>query len=190
MNPYLAMIFMFGGNFTIFGFAQCVGQTLAISQNTALFSLLGTTFGGNGTTNFQLPDLRSRFPVGAGQGLGLSNYILGQAGGAEIMTLTANNLPAHSHTVAISVTVSASNTAATANVPTVGTSTLGVPVDPYSGDAINLFNGGAPNIALNTLAQANGTTGTAGSSQPFSIVPPYLALNFEIALQGIFPSRT
>jgi microcystin-dependent protein len=190
MNPYLAMIIIFGGNFAINGWALCDGQLLSISQNTALFSLLGTTFGGNGTSNFQLPDLQGRVPVGMGNGAGLSPYYLGQRAGAETVTLTVNQIPAHTHSVAISVTISASNAAATANVPLVGTSTLAVPVDPYSGDAINLYNGGAPNVALNTLAQAVGNTGSTGGSQPFSIIQPYLTVNYQIALVGIYPSRS
>lgn len=189
MDLYLGMIFLFGGNFAINGFQLCAGQLLAISQYTALFSILGTTYGGNGTSTFALPDLRGRVPVGMGQGPGLSNYALGQVGGTETTSILYNNLPAHSHSVAISVTVSASNQPATVSIPAIGTSTIAAPGDPFSGDAINLFNGSAPNVALNTLATATGNTGTAGANVPISILQPYLVLNYQIAMTGIFPTR-
>src|SRR4051812_28387187 len=97
MEADLAMVFMFAGNFAPRGFASCEGQILAISQNTALFSLLGTTYGGNGQTTFALPDLRGRSAIGQGQGPGLSPYVEGQTGGSETVTLTVNQLPPHTH---------------------------------------------------------------------------------------------
>src|SRR6185369_16953456 len=96
-EPYIASIVMFAGNFAPRGWAFCAGQILPISQNTALFSLLGTTYGGNGQTTFALPDLRGRVPNSSGQGPGLANYDLGQVGGFESITLTTNAIPAHSH---------------------------------------------------------------------------------------------
>src|SRR5689334_24076195 len=96
-EPFLAEIVLFAGNFAPRGWAFCWGQILSIAQNTALFSLLGTTYGGNGQTTFALPNLASRFPIGAGQGPGLSNYTLGQLAGTESTTLTINNMPAHNH---------------------------------------------------------------------------------------------
>src|SRR3977135_4488699 len=101
MDPLLTMIFAFGGNFSPQGYLLCSGQLLAISQNTALFSLLGTTYGGNGTTNFALPDLRGRVPVGQGQGPGLSNYSLGQVDGVENFALTTGQMPVHTHAITL-----------------------------------------------------------------------------------------
>src|SRR5688572_18111229 len=101
MDEFIAIIKMFGGNFAPRGWALCNGQILSIAQNTALFSLLGTTFGGNGQTTFALPDLRGRVPIHPGQGPGLSNYSLGQQAGTETVTLTINNMPAHGHPFAV-----------------------------------------------------------------------------------------
>src|ERR1700693_2766888 len=97
-NVFLGQISMFGGNFAPRGFALCNGQTLPITQNAALFSLLGTTYGGNGQTTFALPNLQSRLPVHQGQGPGLSNYVMGQTGGATAVTINSTTMPAHSHT--------------------------------------------------------------------------------------------
>src|SRR5947199_356915 len=117
METFLACILLWPCNFAPNGWAFCAGQILSIAQNSALFSLLGTTFGGNGQTTFALPDMRSRVPVGVGQGPGLSDYLLGQVSGTETVILTTNNLPAHSHTF----TVSASNAQATVSIPAAGT---------------------------------------------------------------------
>src|ERR1700693_3176914 len=98
-QPYLGAIFMFAGNFAPRGFQLCQGQLLSIQQNPALFSILGTTYGGNGTTTFQLPDLRGRVPVGEGSGPGLTPVVLGQAAGAQNVTILTSNMPAHSHSL-------------------------------------------------------------------------------------------
>ena len=172
MNPLLASIIIFAGNFAPLGWALCQGQLLPISQNAALFSLLGTTYGGNGTTNFQLPDLRGRVPIQAGLGPGLSNYDLGQVGGSENTTLLVNNLPQHSHTLT-------------------ATSELGTTSNPTGA---YLGNTGVLDPEYNTsgtFVQMNaGTIGLTGGSQPFNNVQPYLAVNYIIALNGIFPSRS
>ena len=97
MEPFIGMIVQFGGNFAPRGWALCDGQLMSIAQNSALFSILGTTYGGDGRTTFALPDLRSRVPIHPGQGPGLSRYVLGQAGGVESVTLTVNNMPSHNH---------------------------------------------------------------------------------------------
>ena len=115
-EPFIGQIIMFGGNFAIRGYALCNGQLLSIAQNTALFSLLGTTFGGDGRTTFGLPDLRGRVPVHMGQGPGLTNYSLGQSAGAEQVTLTVNQIPAHTHTA----TANAVNGPGNSNVAAVG----------------------------------------------------------------------
>jgi microcystin-dependent protein len=189
MNPYLGMIILFGGNFAINGWQLCNGQLLSISSNAALFSIIGTFYGGNGTSTFGLPDFRGRVPIHQGTGPGLNSYVVGESGGTQTVNILISNLPLHSHSASLSVTVSASVAAATANVPSVGTSTLGAPVDPYSGDPINLYNGGAPGVALNTLGTASGITGVTGSGLPISILQPYLTVTFLIALTGIFPTR-
>lgn len=180
MDPFLGQISIFGCNFAPQGWALCQGQLLAISQSTALFSLLGVNFGGNGVNNFALPDLRSRAPVGWGQGPGLSNYAIGEAGGAETAVINAASYPAHSHTLF------AAASAATGNAP----GGL-IEAEGQTGG-----RGGAINLALYsdsgtaaTLAPA-ALTAAAGGGQPHNNIEPYLALNFCIALQGIFPSRS
>lgn len=195
MTPYLALIILFGGNFEIRGWAFCWGQIISIAQNTALFSLLGTTYGGNGTTTFSLPDLRGRMPIGWGQGPGLSNYAIGQSGGTESVTLLLNNMPSHTHPIAtntLSVTPSASTAAGTsltpdstlvpATLPTVGSGPTGVPVKGYAAQDKTATL--APSIIGGNI-----TVGPAGGSQPAPIMNPYLALSYLIALEGVFPSR-
>lgn len=170
-EPYIGQITIFAGNFAPRGWAFCEGQLLSIAQNTALFSILGTTYGGDGRTTFALPDLRGRAPIHAAQGPGLSNYALGQQGGTETTTLTVNQLPAHAHTTQVF-----SNTdPATSTTPT---NTV-------------LANSGEVPIYANASNQtlAGPTTGLSGANQPFDTRQPYLAINYIIALQGIFPSR-
>ncbi len=171
-EPFLGMIAIYGFNFAPRGWAQCNGQILPIAQNTALFSLLGTTYGGNGQTTFALPDLRGRVSNSAGQGPGLSSYDLGQVGGTESATLTINNMPGHNHTY----TIPANASDGTTTEPS-ATTYLGQP-------AANLYTTGGPGVQM-----AGGNTGLTGGSQPFSILQPYLTLNYCIALEGIFPSR-
>jgi microcystin-dependent protein len=180
MTPDLAMIFLFGSNFAPSGYAMCSGQILAISSNTALFSLIGTFYGGNGTSTFALPDLRGRVPIHEGQGPGLSAYNVGQAGGAEIVTLTSNQMPPHSH--AVNVNNAAGNTA------TPGSTTY-LAAGPSTGSGPNAsqlksFTTSAPNTTLAVNANA-----LSGGGQPFSIIQPYLTVTYVIALQGVFPSR-
>lgn len=169
MEPILGSLLLFAGNFAPRGWAFCNGQIMSIAQNTALFSLLGTTYGGDGQTTFALPDLRGRVPIHWGQGPGLTPIQLGQSGGAESVTLTISNMPAHNH----SLSGSAGNGAP---IPT--GHVLGSP-DANIYDAKN-----PPTLALNAAS-----IGTVGGSQPFSIAQPYLALSWIIALQGIYPSR-
>jgi len=190
MDPLLATILLWPVNFNPRGWAYCQGQLLSIAQNTALFSLLGTIYGGNGQTTFALPDFRSRVPVGVGQGPGLSNYDLGQVGGTESVVLTINQMPAHNHSVSVTVTVSASNAQATDSVPTASINTPAAPYDTLNAAAIAGYNNQAPNTPLNIGGgAATGTTGITGGSQPFPILQPYLAVNYIIAMEGIFPSR-
>jgi microcystin-dependent protein len=172
-SPYLSEIKMWGLNFAPRGWARCNGALLSIAQNTALFSLLGTTYGGNGQTTFALPDMRSRVAVGEGQGPGLGNYTLGQQAGTESVTLTTGNLPAHAHSHSQPAVSAAGSSAA-----------------PGTGARLAASRGIlAYSTAAADTSLAPSNTGIAGSSLPVSIVQPYLVLNFCIATQGIFPSR-
>jgi len=166
-EPYIAQITLFAGNFAPRGWAFCQGQILPIAQNTALFSLLGTQYGGNGTTTFALPDLRGRVPVGAGQGPGLSNVEVGEVGGLESVTLTQAQMPAHSHLAGVTQAAQTASRPA-GKVPSAG----GAYADAPDGSTFN------PAHIQNT-----------GGGQPVPNRPPYLGLNYIIAIQGIFPSR-
>lgn len=185
---------MFGGNFAQRGWAFCQGQILSIAQNTAVFSLLGTTYGGNGTTTFQLPDLRGRVPVGAGQGPGLPSIIQGEVAGTTTTTLLITNMPAHNHTATPSLTVSqsASTAAATTNIP--GNTLVPATLPTIGGGpSSTTIKGYAAQDNTATLASSavSGSinVGIAGGSQPFSNMQPYLGMNYIICLEGIFPSR-
>jgi microcystin-dependent protein len=175
-QPYLGAIFMFAGNFAPVGYQLCQGQILSISQNTALFSILGTTYGGNGTSTFALPDLRGRVPVGQGSGPGLSPIVLGESAGTQNVTILSNNMPTHNHTIAVSTAAGAKNSPQN-NFLAQTSDSDGNPYPTYNNSATS----GA------TLAPT--TVSTAGGSLPISIQNPYLGINFIIAMQGIFPSR-
>jgi microcystin-dependent protein len=179
MEEYLSVIKMFGLNFQVRGWALCNGQILSIAQNTALFSLLGTTYGGNGQTTFALPNFQGRTPIHQGSGPGLSTYVLGQAAGTESVSILTSNLPAHTHALM-------ANTAA---------GTTGVPTNSYlsaspkngsgpSAVSLNTYTATVPNTNLGPLS-----VGATGSNIPVSILQPYLAVTFEICMEGIFPSR-
>lgn len=176
-EPFIGEIIMFGGNFAPRGWALCNGQLLSIAQNTALFSILGTTYGGDGQTTFALPNLQGRVAIHPGQGPGLSPYVLGQIGGTENVTLTTNQMPLHTHTA----TVNAAEAPQTVTDNPKG----GVPAGSTGGPQVY---GAAPDGAT-TMNAGMVTNAPAGGSQPFSIIQPYLCVNFIIALQGIFPSR-
>jgi len=188
-TPFLGMIIQVGFNFAPQGWNQCDGSTLSISQNTALFSLLGTNYGGNGTTNFQLPDLRGRVSVGVGQGPGTSVYNQGQKAGTETTTLLITNLPQHNHT-ATSAGMNVATVKGSSNLPAAG-SVLARSDDgatpPVAIPQIYAPAGTATPVALGGVGAI--TVGMTGGSQPFSILQPYLANLNAIALQGIFPSR-
>ena len=167
-EPFLGEIRIFAGNFAPRGWAFCNGQILAISTNTALFSLLGTTYGGNGQNTFALPNLQSRIPVHAGQAPGLSLYDLGEAGGEEGVTLTAAQMPAHAHPLNAS-TKAPSSRSPVGNLPGAATHSV------YSNQS--------------TVAMSPQAISPTGGSQPHENRQPFLAVNFIIALTGIFPSR-
>ncbi|MCG5073233.1 phage tail protein [Paraburkholderia tagetis] len=200
-DPFLGEIRMVGFNYAPNGWAFCQGQVLPIAQNTALFALLGTTYGGNGTTTFQLPDLRGRMPVGMGQGLGLSSIALGEQGGTENATLTTQNMPMHTHTATVSgggavtgqiAVPAATSTTGEGAMP--GTSTVLGPISA-GGRPGALYSTGTADTTLapfNVTLQGAAPTiqnSLAGGSLPFALRNPYLGINFVIALQGIFPSR-
>ncbi|HEU4554078.1 MAG TPA: tail fiber protein [Chitinophaga sp.] len=196
MDPYLASLLLFGGNFAIRGFQMCYGQLLSISQNSALFSLLGTVYGGNGQTTFALPDLRGRAPIGTGNAPGLGNYDLGQLAGTISTTLTINNMPAHNHiaTSTIAAAVAVNTTAGTTATPGSGVGLAAPPNIGVGPNAQPVKIYAAPDAANTTPLGGVTTTGgvsisVAGGSQPFSIQNPYLAMTWLIATEGIFPSR-
>lgn len=174
LDPFLGEIALVPYNFAPQGWAFCDGQLLAISQNTALFSLLGTQFGGDGRTTFALPDLRGRVPmhVGGGPGPGLSPYAIGEMGGVEGVTLLATQMPSHNHGL------NANSANGTSDSPVngiMGRNASGVPQ----------YSGGAPNATMAAAAIA-----ATGGNQPHENRPPFLGLNYIIAMQGIFPSRS
>ncbi len=189
----MATIMGWAPNFAPKNWEFCAGQTLSISSNTALFSLIGTTYGGNGQTTFMLPDLRGRVPIGAGQGPGTSQYNLGQKGGVETVSLTEAQLAPHTHgatTSGLSAEINASNQAATESVPgTSGATTLAAA--SYTGRPAEVYNNSTPNVALNTAAKVTGNVSiaNAGAGQPVGIVQPYLAINYIICIFGVFPPR-
>ncbi|KAB7731171.1 phage tail protein [Rudanella paleaurantiibacter] len=172
MEPYLAQIIMFAGNFAPRGWAFCQGQILAITQNTALFSLIGTTYGGNGQTTFGLPDLRGRAPIGVGQGPGLPNINWGGQGGAPTHTLISTEMPAHNHS--LNASSQAGNTAAPANAFLAATGSL----DPEYRSTLD----SAVPLGTNSMS-------VVGGSQPHNNMQPYLGMNFIICTTGIYPSR-
>jgi microcystin-dependent protein len=180
MDEYMAIIKLFAGNFAPQGWHYCDGSLLSIAQYSALYSLLGTTYGGDGQTTFALPDLRGRAAVGAGAGPGLQNYTQGQTGGVENVTLTANQLAAHNHTLM------ASTTAANADSPS-GAVLAQATATTGGGDAATMstyLTGAAPNTPM-----ANTSIGASGGNQPHENRPPYLALGYIICVEGVYPSR-
>jgi microcystin-dependent protein len=196
MEGYIAEIRMFAGNFAPRNWSYCNGAIISIAQNTALFSLLGTTYGGNGSTTFALPDLRGRVAVGTGQGPGLSNMVLGQLGGSESVSLNINQIPSHNHTAAIAgaptVMVSSGNAAQAAATAGASIATPGSIVSRAFVATLG-FNTTTPDTALNaasaSLAGVTVTTGVNGGSQPHTNIQPYLGMNYIICMYGIFPSR-
>lgn len=171
MEPFIGQIMQFGGNFAPKGWAFCNGQLLPIATNTALFSILGTTYGGDGKVTFGLPDLRGRVAIHAGTGPGLTPRQIGQNSGSETVTLSINQMPAHTHYVSPHYSNNPGQ------------------INPANNYPANL---GAPNAVYG--ATADGTMGAAvvsnaGGSQPHDNMQPWLCVNFIIALQGIYPSR-
>jgi microcystin-dependent protein len=173
MDPFVAEIRIFAGNFAPGGWAFCNGQLLPISQNTALFSLLGTYYGGNGQSTFGLPNLQGSAPIGEGQGPGLTPRSLGEIGGAPTVTLMGSQIPAHTH--APNAVTGGGNTTSPASA--VWASQAGRTPPPAYASAANVQLGA-------------GAIGPAGNGQPHNNMPPFLTLNFIIALQGVYPPRS
>lgn len=173
METYLGQILMVAFNFAPVGWALCNGQIMPINQNQALFSLLGTMYGGNGTTTFALPNLQGRVPIHQGNSDG-NPYVMGESSGAENVTLTVNNLPAHSHS---------------ANCYSLA-GTSSEPAKNFWAETAPLSRSGPFSYAASSNAQMAPTAiGMTGGNAPVSVVQPFLCVNFIIALQGIYPSR-
>jgi microcystin-dependent protein len=169
-EPFLAEVRIVGFNFAPRGWAFCDGQILPINQNQALYSLLGTTYGGDGRTSFALPDLRGRVPIHVGTSDGGTNHTLGQKGGEETHVVSANEMPTHTHNA--QATSDSGNTP----IPTGNVLANSAPSELYHG-------------ASNLIALTPGTIANTGGGQVHNNMQPFLALNFCIALQGLFPSR-
>ena len=172
MDPYIGQIALVAFNFAPVGWAFCNGQLLPISDYDALFALIGTTYGGDGQTTFALPDLQSRIPIHQGQGTGLSPYVMGQSDGTETVSLTADALPGHGHQAqGVAGSSNSGNPAGAVWAKATGDT-------PYKGNTTGEGN------------MATGAIGPAGGNQPHPNIMPYQALNYVIALQGIFPSQS
>jgi microcystin-dependent protein len=169
-NPYVGEIRMFAGNFAPYGWMFCDGQLLSIAENEVLFQLIGTTYGGDGVSTYALPDLRSRVPLHQGQGNGLSNRVIGESIGTETVTLAANQMPAHSHTMQAST-----HTAVATRGPT---DQLG------ASPSTQIYGAGVPAVAM-----AKNAIATHHGGLPHDNMGPSLAINFIISLYGIFPSQ-
>jgi microcystin-dependent protein len=178
MEGTMAEIRMFAGNFAPRFWAYCDGQTLQISTNSALFSLLGTTYGGNGTTTFALPNMQSRVAVGTGNGPGLTSYQLGQMTGTETNTITAANIPSHTHVIAGAAKMLTTTAAANAQQPT---------GNYFANDGTPRYktSGGGGTMKPATVAVSLGSSG----GTPVNNLMPYLGISYIICLQGIYPSR-
>lgn len=200
MDPFLAQIIMFGSNFAPRGWALCDGQLLPISANTALFSLLGTIYGGDGRTTFALPDLRGRVAIHPGNGPGLSSYRLGEKGGVETVTLTLPQIPSHNHLA--QSTVSGGSATATLNAGT--SASTNVPTGAYPGEPTNIgpnqikaysstkdttMAADAVSVDISGIG-VNTAVSNSGGSQFHTNIQPFLCVNYIIALQGTFPSRS
>jgi microcystin-dependent protein len=190
MQAFLSTILVWPPNFAPNGWALCAGQLMSISQNTALFSLLGVTYGGDGIRTFGLPNLQGRVPVGAGQGSGLSLYNLGDNGGVESVNLGINTMPQHSHSATqnLSVSLPAVTTTGTTNQPAPSVAPA-APTDAAR-NPVNIYSNATPNQNLGKPS-ISGTIsiGLTGNGLPHENRQPYLAVNYIIALQGFFPSR-
>jgi microcystin-dependent protein len=181
MNSYIGSIYSFGFNYAPQGWQLCDGTLLPIANNEPLYALIGTYYGGDGVSNFAVPDLRGRIPVGAGQGPGLSNYLLGQPGGSTQVSLTVSNIPAHTHAPS-SVTI-----------PVSGNTDVTDPTNAYFGLADASFFTAAYSSTFpptSTMAANSVNSNPTGSGVPFNIQSPFQAVNYCICVEGLFPPRS
>lgn len=183
-EPYIGEVKVFAFNFAPKMYAKCNGQILSIASNSALFALLGTTYGGNGQTTFALPNLQSRFPIGQGNGSGLPSYTIGEMAGYNTTTLLSSNLPSHIHTLtAVRAQVRANGTNGGENAPDGNYPGSNSSVGAYASTS-------QAGVVMNAAAlTVGGTTDITGSNSPVTITNPYLGMNYCIAQYGIFPSR-
>ena len=194
MEQFIGQILLVGFNWAPKGWATCEGQLMSIAQNTALFSLLGTTYGGDGRQTFGLPDLRGRVAVGQGTGPGLDPVIAGEMAGLGSVTLTASNLPSHVHPAAggtLSTTVAIPVNDSGAMPTTPGNTMMLAAGADADGNAVYIYNNLAATTTLLPFpaAVSTGTTGPTGAGTPVPVTNPYLGSTYIIALEGIFPSR-
>ena len=203
-DPHLGEIMLFAGNFAPAKWAFCNGQLLPIAQNQALFSVLGTTYGGDGKVNFALPDLRGRAPIGMGHGPGLSNYPQGKHGGVENVTLLSTQMPVHTHQLSgvtfkvknagyvdipVNTEEGEGNSIFPTNILAAGDSSATTPKPftnlPFDGK----YSGNGIPVQGMQIEISGGQIGSAGGSQPLAVVQPYLGMNYCIALEGLYPPR-
>jgi microcystin-dependent protein len=180
MDEYIGIVKLFAGTYAPRGWAFCDGSLLSIAQNNALFAVIGITYGGNGTTTFALPDLRSRVPVGAGNGPGLPSVVPGQMAGSANVTLTTGQLPMHTH----AQMVSTQNGTGSPN----NTQVLAVPEGTTANGENVTIQAFGPVSGLTTLAP--NSIGPTGNNQPLDIMPPYTGMNYIICLQGVYPPHS
>lgn len=183
-EPFIGEVKLLAFNFPPLGYQTCQGQMISIAEYTALFSLIGTTYGGNGQTTFALPDLQGRVPIGQGQGPGLPDYSMGEAAGSPTITLMAANLPAHIHTLnSVRVSIASNETS--------GSSNTSANAFPGNNDSTGVYaEAPTPNTYMAPgVATISGSTDQAGTNTPFNCMNPYIVMNYSIALEGIFPSR-
>ncbi len=203
MDPFIGQIMAVGFDFAPKGWAMCDGQLLPINKYQALFSLLGTLYGGNGTTNFALPDLRGRAPIGMGHGPGLSNYQQGKPGGVENVTLLSTQMPVHTHQLSgvtfkvknsgyVDIPVNKDEGEGNSILPTniLAAGDPAAPLKPFTDLPFNAkYSGNSLPVQGMQIEVSGGQIGMAGGGQPFSVVQPYLGMNYCIALEGIYPQR-
>jgi microcystin-dependent protein len=178
-QPYLGAIFIFAGNFAPRGYQLCQGQLLPISQYAALFSILGTTYGGNGTSNFALPDLQGRAPIGQGNGVGLAPVVLGEKAGVNSATISIANMPAHNHAINCDSNANDTTNLSPANSFVSAQASVG-----QGGSGVTNFSPGPTNATM-----APTSVSVAGQSLPLNVQNPFLGVSYIIAMVGVFPSR-
>lgn len=180
-EPFVGEVKIFGFNFSVRGYMLCEGQSLNVAEYTALYALIGNTYGGNGTTTFNLPDLQGRVPIGQGQGPGLPLYNMGESAGNFMITLTTANLPAHVH----------SGVGLTSNIPiSTGGADSSSPQGAFLADhGVEVYSSVATPGKFYGTSNIGGNTAISGSSLPVDVANPYLVLNYSIAVEGLFPSR-